>query len=258
MGPDRDTTPGAPALDPLSHDYVTLAFGIERHVEGLVDAYYGPPAVRVEAAGTPHERITAGDLPASRRGYLHAQARALATICRKLAGEPVPYGDEVRLCFDIEPVRTPDRVYDEAVAKLDDALPGSGSPAERMIARRRRFEITPEQAMALIDLITVEARRRTADFVSLPAQDAVAFTLVRDQPWSAYNWYLGGGRSRIEFNTDLPLRANSLLGLVCHEVYPGHHTEHAIKERLLYHQRGYGEHAIQLINTPECVISEGI
>jgi len=162
MTPEQDVPTEAPPLDALSHDYVTLAFGIERHVEGLVDAYYGPPAVRnaalageaqapaalVEAAGTLHERITAADLPASRRGYLHAQVRALATICRKLAGEPVPYGDEVRLCFDIEPVRTPDRVYDEAVAKLDDALPGSGSPAERMIARRRRFEVTPEQAMA--------------------------------------------------------------------------------------------------------------
>ncbi|MCA9880103.1 MAG: hypothetical protein KC442_20050, partial [Thermomicrobiales bacterium] len=39
--------------------------------------------------------------------------------------------------------------------------------------------------------------------------------------------------------------------------YPGHHTEHLLKERL-YTEAGYGEHALQLINTPECLISEGI
>ena len=47
-------------------------------------------------------------------------------------------------------------------------------------------------------------------------------------------------------------------GLVAHEAYPGHHTEHALKDMRLYHGRGYAEQAIQLINTPECVISEGI
>ena len=45
--------------------------------------------------------------------------------------------------------------------------------------------------------------------------------------------------------------------LLAHEGYPGHHTEHALKERL-YTEQGLGEHALQLINTPECVISEGI
>jgi hypothetical protein len=62
----------------------------------------------------------------------------------------------------------------------------------------------------------------------------------------------------VEINTDLPIYAHNLPALVAHEGYPGHHTEHALKDQLLYHERGYAEHAIQLINTPECVISEGI
>jgi hypothetical protein len=45
--------------------------------------------------------------------------------------------------------------------------------------------------------------------------------------------------------------------LLAHEGYPGHHTEHLLKERL-YLEEGFGEHALQLINTPECLISEGI
>jgi hypothetical protein len=48
-----------------------------------------------------------------------------------------------------------------------------------------------------------------------------------------------------------------LTDLLAHEGYPGHHTEHALKERL-YTEHGLGEHALQLINTPECLISEGL
>jgi hypothetical protein len=86
----------------------------------------------------------------------------------------------------------------------------------------------------------------------------IEVSMVSNQPWSGYNWYLGNCRSRVEINTDLPIQASRLLNLVAHEGYPGHHTEHAIKEQRLYRELGYGEHAIQLINTPECVLSEGI
>ena len=269
---DDATMSEPPALDAIAHDYVTLAFGIERHLEGVVDAFYGPPEVRTEAlagdvpapgvlfaaAEALGARIVSAALPEHRVAYLLAQVRALATICRTLAGESIPYREEVRLLFEIEATRTADRVYDEAIAKLDDALPGDGSTAERMIAWRRGFEITPEQAQSLIDVIAAEARRRTAAIVTLPDDERVTVEFVQDKPWSGYNWYLGAGRSRVELNTDLPLRANTLLGLICHEAYPGHHSENAIKERYRYRERGYGEHAILLINTPECLIAEGI
>ncbi|CAN0475506.1 unnamed protein product, partial [Phaeothamnion confervicola] len=179
----------------------------------------------------------------------------------KLAGEPVSYEDEVRQSFDIEPERTPDAVYTEALAALDDALPGKGSGqslAERNAAYRQRFEVPVEAARAIVPAIVAEVRRRTAALVTLPEDEAVELAFVSDKPWSGYNWYLGGNRSRIEINTDLPVKANALLDLMAHEGYPGHHTEHALKEQRLYRERGYGEHAILLINTPECVISEGI
>jgi hypothetical protein len=41
-------------------------------------------------------------------------------------------------------------------------------------------------------------------------------------------------------------------------VYPGHHTEHASKEQELYSKRNYLEASIQLINTPDCTMSEGL
>jgi hypothetical protein len=93
--------------------------------------------------------------------------------------------------------------------------------------------------------------------VDLPAGESIEIQMVSDQPWSGYNWYLGHGRSRVDLNTDLPIHAFRLTDLLAHEGYPGHHTEHTLKERL-YTVDGFGEHALQLINTPECVISEGI
>ena len=41
-------------------------------------------------------------------------------------------------------------------------------------------------------------------------------------------------------------------------MYPGHHTEHAVKEQLLIRDHGAIEEGIQLVPTPQAVLSEGI
>ncbi len=112
--------------------------------------------------------------------------------------------------------------------------------------------------MPVLKLALEEVRRRTPKLLDLPDGEAVTIEIVQDKPWSAYNWYLGKYRSRIEINTDLPIRANAVVGLMAHEAYPGHHTEHAIKEQRLYRGEGRLEHSIFLMNTPECLVSEGI
>lgn len=257
-------------IDAISAAYIDLAFAIEHHIEGFVDAYFGPPELKahakrrepgdiVAALAALRDEVRASDYPAQRKGYLDVQLRGMETTARRLAGEPIGYRDEVRACFDIEPYHTPEQVFEQANAELEALLPGQGPLAERVALWRRSFEVSPEVAEQMIAVIAAEARARTdTELVALPAEDSVEFTLVRDKPWSGYNWYLGDGRSRVEINTDLPIRAGGLIDLVCHEAYPGHHTEHALKERLLYRERGWGEQAIQLINVPECVISEGI
>jgi hypothetical protein len=257
------------SIDELSRRYIMLAFDIEQHVEGFVDAYFGPPELKERSIARPPATIAAdlsalgaevvaSDYPATRRGYLAVQIRAMEATARRLAGEPLGYSDEVAACFDVEPTRTAEAAFEAANAELAALVPGQGSLAERVAAWRRRYEVEPTVARRMIDIVATEARQRTAALFGLPDPDEVRFELVGDKPWSGYNWYLGAGRSLVEINTDLPLRANSLLDLVCHEAYPGHHTEHALKEQLLYHGQGWGEQAIQLINTPECVVAEGI
>jgi hypothetical protein len=259
-------------MDAISEEYVAIAFGIERHCEGFVDAYFGPAelkrrALEGEAAslGILGEHIAAlrgqlgaSDYPQRRKAYLGAQLTGMATSVRALSGEELPYREQVRGCFDIEPSFVPEHRFEDALERLDELLPGAGPLPERMAAWKKRFEVPADVAFTMIERIAAEARARTLAFVDLPADEHVDFALVSDKPWSGYNWYLGAHRSLVEINTDLPIRANVLPGLVCHEAYPGHHTEHALKEHTLFESKGWGEHAIQLINTPECVISEGI
>lgn len=260
-----------PPLDSISTDYVRLAFRMESHIDGLIDAYDGPADIRdaaVAAPATPDElvrdadalveRISIEDIELTRVDYLTAQVSALATLARKLAGEEIAYVDEVRQLFDVDADRIPDDAYAAAIETLDEALPGAGTVAERLQRWKKQFEISTDQARLAAETIMDEVRSRTAALVTLPEGEAVEIAFVSDKPWSGYNWYLGRARSLVEINTDLPIRANALLNLMAHEGYPGHHTEHALKEIRLYHERGYGEHAIQLINTPECLISEGI
>lgn len=260
------------ALDAFSHEYLLLSLQIDRRWEGFVDAYFGPAGIKTAAlegdAPEPAEllaRATAlraavesGAFGEQRRVYLRAQTRAMEAVCRKLAGEDIPYVDEVRLFFDIEPAHTPEATYEAAIAELDAALPGSGDVPARMQAWRDRYVVAPGVARQLIDRILAETRARSAAFIALPADEGVEIRMVVDQPWSGYNWYLGGNRSRVEINTDLPIRAGDLVGLIAHEAYPGHHTEHSLKEGRLYRELGYGEAAVQLISTPQCVIAEGI
>jgi hypothetical protein len=92
----------------------------------------------------------------------------------------------------------------------------------------------------------------------LPEKESFVVEFVSNQPWSAYNWYLGEFKSRIDINTDLPMRISALAGLIAHEAYPGHHTELSIKEAKLIRQMDYHEHLLTLINSPSCVIAEGI
>ncbi|NJK78409.1 MAG: hypothetical protein HC876_09630 [Chloroflexaceae bacterium] len=261
--------------DPLSTAYITLAFELEQHIPGLVDAYFGPPELQARVqASTPRppeaiaasaadmrEAVQASDYPTQRKGYLNAQLRALETLARVQAGVSITYRDQVRNCFDIEPRQVDETLFDEANEQLNALLPRptpAATIAERMEAWKQQYVVSPSVAQQMIERIAAEARHRTSDIVTLPDGDYVGFELVTDKPWSGYNWYLGNTRSRIEINTDLPIHAHTLLDLVCHEAYPGHHAEHALKEQHLYRQRGWGEHSIQLINTPECVISEGI
>ncbi len=58
-------------------------------------------------------------------------------------------------------------------------------------------------------------------------------------------------------NADLPTSADDLPHLIAHESYPGHHTEHCRKEAGIV-AAGQIEHTLFLVNTPQCLMAEGL
>ena len=259
-------------MDPWGEAYLRLAFRLEKHVPGYIDAYFGPAeireAVQQEAARPPAVLVQeVADLRAdlSRQGYeggrvacLEKLLLALETMARKAAGETFGYREEVQRCFDISPEWVDEGTFQAAHAELEEVLPGGGTLRERMKAYRDRWIVAEDRVLPLVQTVLAEVQRRTRELLALPEGEGVEVTLVRDQPWGAYNWYLGSYRSRIELNTDLPTRALHLLELFAHEAYPGHHTESSVKEHLFYREKGYAEACIFPLNTPASVMAEGI
>ncbi len=244
--------------------YLTLGLRLGRHIDGLVDAYYGPPELKrqVDAAPPARPDALAADgealLADVGDGWLGDQVRGLATYARVLAGEKVSYSDEVEGCYGVRPTPPTPEAYAAAHERLDELLPGDGTLAERREAFRRSQSVPAARLLPAFREIVAELRARTEALVELPDGEGLELEEVSDEPWWAFNYYLGGLRSRVVVNTDLPTTADDLIELASHEVYPGHHTEHALKEQLLVRERGLVEEAIQLVPTPQAVLSEGI
>lgn len=257
----------------LVEEYIRLGLALGRHVDGFVDAYYGPPELSDQAAAGPPQSPAAlaerarrllgaletdGDMEPHRRSWLAAQVRGLYTSARKLAGEEIAYLDEIEACYGVRPSRPDEEEFADAHRRLDAVLPGTGSLADRYNGWREAQVVPPEKLDAAIRSMAEDFRARTQDAFGLPEGEHVDFVLEQDKPWSGFNYYLGGFRSRVAMNTDLPILSLTLGHVVAHESYPGHHTEHCRKEAGLVRQRHQLEESIFLVGTPQCLIAEGL
>jgi len=261
----------AGAIDPPL-EYVRLGLRFDRLESGFADAYTGDPRIRAEVGDepvpTPKQlrdqargllaELDAAGLPADRTEYLRGQLTGLECTARKMSGEPVAFLDEVSAYFQVDVELGDPAVYAAAHAELETLLPGGGPLAERYAAHRRREECPPDELEAAVHALSSALRDRVRGQYGLPEVETVQYEVVTDQPWSGFNYYEGDYRSRVAINADLPHRLGHLPHLVAHEAYPGHHTEHCRKERGLVERAARTEHTIFLVNTPECLMAEGL
>jgi hypothetical protein len=247
-----------------SKDYVLLGLRLGRHVDGLVDSYCGPAELReqvdAEPLAEPAALVAEGEalLAQLEDGWLRDQALGLRTYAGVLAGEGLSYSDEVERCYGVRPTRVSTDVYAAVHERLDELLPSGGDLADRYEAWRQANLVPEVQVVPLGRDLLSELRARTAAIVDLPAGEALEIDEVRDEPWWAFNYYQGDLRSRVVVNLDVPTTRDDIVELVAHEVYPGHHTEHSVKEQLLIRDQGLLEESIQLVPTPASLVSEGI
>ncbi|GGF32499.1 hypothetical protein GCM10007298_30480 [Williamsia phyllosphaerae] len=255
----------------LITDYLRAGLAFDRLEEGFVDAYTGDPRLRVESVNGPAPEpvelarrirdlrgdVAGSDLPEQRRDFVVAHLSAMECSARRFAGEEIGFVDEVRNYFDVDiALGDPDH-YRRAHAALSDVLGGSGDLAERYAAHRTSDEIPGDRVADCVAAFSSALRERVRAAHPLPDTEIVEFEVVTDKPWSGFNYYLGDFRSRVAINVDLTQHMASLPHLIAHEAYPGHHTEHCRKEEILV-AGGQREQSIFLVNTPQCLMAEGL
>ena len=245
--------------------YLELALRLGRHDADLVDAYYGPEELsrRVEAEELREPAALAVDAQAlaeeaAADKWLAAQVQSLGATARKLGGERLGYAEEGRLVYGIEPRWHDEEPFRRAAAILDEALPGQGDVRERYARWFAETAVPAELVEQAVLDAAAELRRLTREAIGLPDGEEFDLELVTGERWLGYARYLGGLRTRIQVNTDLPLPASDLVPLTSHEIYGGHHTHRVWQETELVRGQGQLERTLDVLWSPEAVISEGV
>jgi hypothetical protein len=245
--------------------YLELALRLGKHDDDIVDSFYGSPELvaRVEGEKPRELAALAEDADAlleelADDPWLAGQVQALGTNARKFAGEDFDYVEEGRLVYGIEPRWRDEESFRQAAVQLEEALPGTGDVRDRYAAWLKETAIPAEiLEQALLDA-AAELRRLTRETIGLPEGEEYELELVTGKRWLGYAEYLGGLRTKISINTDLPLPAGDLVHLTSHEIYGGHHTHRCWIESELVRGRGETDRTLDLLYAPEAMISEGI
>ncbi|WP_237219642.1 hypothetical protein [Sphingomonas arenae] len=266
---------GAPndSLDAVARDYVRTQLAIGVKEDGYIDAYYGPADLQADgkaiaaaeglpqlAARVSQLRARIGPLHQSeprRAAFLDAQLNAAATRLQMLQGEKLPFAEEAQGLFGVRPQLKPLSAYDPVLARIDALVPGEDALPDRVEAFQNRFTVGRKELEDVFRNAIAACRTATLRHITLPPTERFNLAFVHDKSWSGYNYYLGDYQSRIEINTDLPIRINRAIDLGCHEGYPGHHALNVLLEERLVRGRGWVEFSVYPLYSPQSLIAEG-
>src|SRR2546421_5727383 len=171
--------------------YLRLGLQLGRHVEGIVDAYFGPPelaaAVDAEPPVDPRRTVSAAEalLDELEDGWLRDQVVGLRTYAGVLAGESGSYADEVEGGYGVRPSYTDEAVFTAAHEQLEELLPGDGPLAERDERWQDSIRVPTEQVERTVAAGIGEARAGARHLVALPDGEDIVPAIVRGKPWGA-------------------------------------------------------------------------
>jgi hypothetical protein len=268
----------APAMSiaDISDAYTRLTLEAGTHEAEYVDAYYGPPTLQTAAKANPRSlaqliaearALTAAidvDLPSikvesdrRRAVALRGMLVAADTRLQMLQGRKFAFNDEAQGQFATVPDLKPLAHYDVILANLETLIPGDGPLAARVDAFNERYVIPKDRLQPVFDTAIAECKRRTMQYIPLPAGETFVMEFVTGKPWSGYNYYKGNYKSLIQINTDLPIRIGRAVDLGCHEGYPGHHVLNLMVEEQMARKNGWKEYEVNPLYSPTSVLSEG-
>ena len=261
-------------------DYMQLALRMERsfsktEVSNFIDSYYGPAELKEaiykekiqnfsylgKAAEDLLLRLPNQGFEIGRTEYFSKHIRALMTVAQMRSGRKFSFYELVENIFDIQPVWIPEDDFEIANQLLDQALPGRGDLRTRFHNWQENVRLKfseGEQIVPIMQAMLNEARRRTEMILPLPTGEGVDIQSVLGVDYGAANWYQGNYRSRLELNLSRAVYLPGLLYQMCHEGYPGHHTESCLKDYHIYQEKGQLEQSLYFTFGPQLVVSEGI
>jgi hypothetical protein len=264
-------------LSDFGRRFLCLVHRIDKHNKGYVDFYIGPKKIRKivdnEVIISPNKllidcKALQKDLfkqgyDKKRELYLEKMFTAMRTSIEILNGIEIPIKEQFLRLYDVvlQPIKESE--LDNLKEEFNAAYGGPGSLENRMSDLRVRRTVPEGKVFELFKKALDITRERTKElFVNfLPQKERIVIELVNNNDevkWAYYNWYKGNFCSRIEVNPNYNMYWTAFLYAAAHEAYPGHHTEFAIKERVLYRELDQFEHSILLLHSPKLILSEGI
>jgi len=254
--------------------YLTLVLEIDKHFEGYVDSYFGPPTLKenVEISKKKSIHDLKNDVQElvnlipeeGKRGkYLERNLQSVDFTLRILDGEKFDFYDEIEGIFDIRP-----RIMSEnEILKIRETLRELLSPSNDnnddtdlyllYMDWTNKFRLSKEELIKAFNLTLEEVKKRTLGLFELVEGENVEINYVSNQPWKAYNYFLGNAHSKIDINIDYPFYAFEIPCIIAHETYPGHHLLLQLREKILYKENGYLDAAVCTLQSPLNVIAEG-
>lgn len=254
-------------VDEAVRDYLSLATALGHRRPGTISVFSGdapprpgpprPASALVRAAGGLAQRLPGLGLEPRRERFLAAQLVAMESAARRLAGQGIPYANALADAADTRVAPGAEDGYRAAHRELDVLLPGTGGLLDRLATHRTADEVPPDRLPAGVAAVGEALRQLARDTGLVADPEGVAFEIVADAPWSALHRRASPGRSRVAVNGGARPRRSGLARLVAHETYPGHHVEQWRRETVLVGERGWVEHSVVLLGTPQALVAEG-
>ena len=264
-------------LNHLAEKYVRLGLSIGEYDSDFVDAYYGPDSLKPatpKLSAFPKDSLLASvnglinelknftttdknDTLSIRANWMTSQLIAFGRRIKIFSGETTSFENETKDLFGVTAPSHNESYFKDMVVKLDSALPGEGTIAERFQNMAKHFIIPKDKIDTVFRSAIAESRRRTLAHYTLPATENFSLEFLTNKPWSGYNWYKGNYQSLIQINTDLQIFIERAIDVASHESYPGHHVYNMLLEENLYRKRGWVEVSLYPLFSPQSLIAEG-
>jgi hypothetical protein len=268
-------------MNNISENYVKLVLKIGELDSDYVDAYYGPKDWQPhDNLKTPEDstalrnfcnaetdsllnaldalkNFKANEIETLRYRFLYKQLLAVKAKVFMLGGGTFSFDEESKALYDaVAPTYTKEH-FQNIIDELSNILPGNGNVDNRLEEYRKSFIIPKEKLDTVFNAAIAECKKKTLDYIKLPANENFKLEYVTNKPWSGYNWYKGNYFSEIQINTDMPIYIDRAIDLAAHEGYPGHHVYNTLLEENLVKKNGWMEFTVYPLFSPQSLIAEG-